>query len=354
MRASTSILIISGLFASACARTPDVQASYYLPRSSLSVKVVRTVACDAHGTILSATAVTSTTNFGRDEAFGLQPVRFRAVDGQLANNDLTLNFYDDGRLKGINATTVGRGEEIFKSAISLASTVLGSGFGIFGTLPGVSANTACGLIDTFGGKEKMVTLVYAGGEKFDKPGPRPASVLKLDSGSPRYHEIIDQALGVLCFGVGAPKKDLMPISVGAGETARAAINVKLRQPARVPVFVSEGADAQCANADSAKKIWSGGVIVPQLGDSYSLPIPAAALFGKQSMELALTESGLITTLKYGKESGAAGMLNVMNAALTEAKPDTAAARAAEIKAEADLIAQQQRLIRCQLDASKCT
>ena len=354
MRPSKRILILSGLLTSACARTPDVQASYYLPRSSLGIKVVRTVACDPHGTIFSATAVTSTTNFSRDEAYGLQPIRFKALDSQLANNDLTLNFYDDGRLKGINATTVGRGEEIFKSAISLASTVLGGGFGILGTLPGIPANTACGLIETFGGKEKMVSLVYSGGEKFDQAGPRPAVILKLDAGSPEYHELIDRALGTLCFGVGAPKKDPMPINVTAAETARAAINVKLRQPARVPVFVSEGADAQCAGADNAKKIWSGGAVVPQLGDPYSLPVPKAALFGKQSMELALTESGLITTLKYGKESGTAGMLNVLNAGLTEAKPDTAAARAAEIKAEADLIAQQQRLIRCQLDASKCT
>jgi hypothetical protein len=347
------ILVLGSLLASACARTPDVQASYYLPKSSLSVKAIRTVACDTHGTVFSATAVTSTLNFGRDEAFGLQPISFRALDGQLANNDLALSFYDDGRLKGINATTVGRGEEVFKSAISLASTVAGGGFTLLSTRPGVPPPTPCGLIKTFGGKEKMVTLVYSGSEKFDQAGPR-ASVLQLDAGSPEYHHQINEALSVLCFGVGAAKKDPMPIQVAPGETARAAINVKLRQPAKVPVFVSEGADEACATADRAKKIWSGGAIVPQLGDPYSLPIPTAALFGKQSMELALTESGIVTTLKYGKESGAAGILNVMNTGLTEAKPDSAATQAAEIKGEADLIAQQQRLIRCQLDASKCT
>lgn len=359
MRTATSITITAScLLSAACARTPDVQIGYYLPRSSVAVKAVRTVGCDTNGTIHSATAVTSTTVYGPDSKEGLQPVRFRSLDGTLANSDLALTFTEDGRLKGVNATTVGKGEEVLKSAIQMASMVLGGGFAFLRSGDAVPASqpTPCDLIRTFGGKERMVTLNYAAGEKFDLDVPK-ANPLPLQQGSPKFAQDIDAALTPLCFAVGMAIKDIPPVSVGEGEDARAAVKLHLRQPAKVPVSVSEGVGGICnpalAMAETTKKYWNGTILVPQLGKPYWLPIPRGALFGKQSFVMALADSGAITTLQYGKESGASGMMNVVNAGLMEAKPDSAATRAAELKAEADLIAQQQRLIGCQMDPENC-
>jgi hypothetical protein len=100
--------------------------------------------------------------------------------------------------------------------------------------------------------------------------------------------------------------------------------------------------------------WTGSIAVPQRGRVFMLPIPHAAMFGKQSFGLALAESGAITTLKYAEESGLSSGMSAATAAFTEFRGDTTAESAAKLKAEADVIAQQQRLIRCQLNPAGCT
>lgn len=321
------------------------------------MKAIRTVACDKSGqNIYSATAAVAVTSYGRDEKHGQKWVRFKSIDGSMANSDLALTLHEDGRLKGLNATTVGKGEEILKSAIQLASFAFGGGLeAAFLSTKGKEKSGPCKLIDAVGGKEQMVTLTYVGSENFEADGDR-ATKLGLEPGSPKYATRIDAALKPVCLGVGKAIEDKLPVKVAAGEDGLAGINLQLRQPAKVPIFVSEIEAGACGyhSADAGKKLMAGTLLVPQRGTPYSLPIPKAALFGKQSFVLALGDSGVITTLQYAKETGAAGMLGVVNAGLAEAAPGTAAEKAAEVKAEADLIAQQQRLLRCQIDQKACT
>jgi len=93
--------------------------------------------------------------------------------------------------------------------------------------------------------------------------------------------------------------------------------------------------------------------VPQQGAEYNLPIPTAPIFGGQTFAVSLGESGEITSLSYGKTSGLGSALGATNDVLGAFKPETTAAKASEVQAEADLIAQQQRLIRCRLSPSQC-
>jgi hypothetical protein len=85
-----------------------------------------------------------------------------------------------------------------------------------------------------------------------------------------------------------------------------------------------------------------------------LPIPKAALFGKQTFSLSLSEAGTITAVDYGKQTGAAGALNAAGSIATAVDPETPTAKAADLKAQADIIAQQQRLLRCQRAPASCT
>lgn len=101
-----------------------------------------------------------------------------------------------------------------------------------------------------------------------------------------------------------------------------------------------------------QSIWTGTIQVP-LPQTYLLPIPKAALFGKQSFSLSLSEAGAVTSVDYGKNTGAASALNAAGAIATAAAPETVAAKAAEVKAQADLIAQQQRLARCHANPAQC-
>ena len=106
--------------------------------------------------------------------------------------------------------------------------------------------------------------------------------------------------------------------------------------------------------DARKKSTTIGtdiISVPQQG-TYTLPIPKAALFGKQSFQLTLSDTGDITTVDYGKLSGAAGAGNAA-AAVASAYPTATANAANELKSQADIIAQQHRLIGCHTNPTGC-
>ena len=81
---------------------------------------------------------------------------------------------------------------------------------------------------------------------------------------------------------------------------------------------------------------------------YTLPIPRAALFGKQVFAASFNEAGALTSLGYNKDSEPASLLSTLQAG-AEAVQTTSAEQAAELKTEADVIAAQQRLIGCRTD-----
>jgi hypothetical protein len=100
-------------------------------------------------------------------------------------------------------------------------------------------------------------------------------------------------------------------------------------------------------------VWSGGVYVPQHGTAYSLPIPEPALFGQQIFELAVEESGAISKVRYAKTGGFGAALTGASDALGLLKDETPTTEAGRLKAEADVIAQQQRLVACKLNPKEC-
>ncbi|MEC7289170.1 MAG: hypothetical protein VXW22_03640, partial [Pseudomonadota bacterium] len=77
------------------------------------------------------------------------------------------------------------------------------------------------------------------------------------------------------------------------------------------------------------------------------------LFGANRFEIELSDSGIPTTLGFGVDSGVAATVTAANSVVTTAQGQSIAEQAAETKAEADLIAQQQRLIRCQANRETC-
>lgn len=98
-----------------------------------------------------------------------------------------------------------------------------------------------------------------------------------------------------------------------------------------------------------KMVYSARVLTPRQ-ETYTLPIPKAALFGKQNISLVLSDAGAVTSIGYGKTVGISGALNAMG---TLANTQTAATEAADAKAQADLIAQQQRVMLCRTKPDQC-
>ena len=100
-----------------------------------------------------------------------------------------------------------------------------------------------------------------------------------------------------------------------------------------------------------KSIGDATVLIPR-AETYKLPIPKPVLFGKQTFAIGLTDTGAVSTISYGKVDGSASALNSLSA-LASAQTTVASAKAAELQARADLIAQQQRVVLCESKPDQC-
>src|SRR5262249_20860385 len=109
---------------SACATTPEVTYNYYPSRSETTITLTQTIACNTDGnTLVVSNQPGISTLYSADHKNGPFTLRIKALDGFLADSDINIDLYDDGRLKGINANTTGEGEAVIKSAITLATAV---------------------------------------------------------------------------------------------------------------------------------------------------------------------------------------------------------------------------------------
>lgn len=109
-----------------------------------------------------------------------------------------------------------------------------------------------------------------------------------------------------------------------------------------------------ASAALYGKVFEALLMIPERGQLYDIIVPAGQLFGTNEMELEIGPAGNVTKVKYGSTSGVSDGIGSLNS-LVEALDDSTSSteQAAELKGQADIIAQQQRLIRCQVDPSTC-
>jgi hypothetical protein len=337
-----------------CAHTPPVRVNYYLAQSEVSFKVIRTVSCDEGNHPIVATSVTPTVRHSADLGHGPETIELADLKGPLSDTDLKFEFYEDGRLKGVNATSTGQGEGIFKSAISLIATAA------LGTVE-TDLSTECANIKKWNGG-KPLTVSFEGVVLLDKNPLDTEQSIPAEAGSVFYAKELREAIGDVCATVtrrtgvdapGGPSAIVAAappiVSPAQYSPQKAEALIKLRQPGRASISVTSGPPGAC----SASVLWSGDVLAGQFGQPYVLPLPRAAVFGKQVFAISLSESGSLTSLQYASNTGAGQALNVASAALTAAQGPTDAQRAAQLKAEGDVIAAQQRLVQCQAHPETC-
>ena len=360
------------LASSACASNPDVVITHYRPQGEVTLTAVRTVACsetDGAQRLHVATAVTATPSYARNDGDS-DTIEVAALDSRIASTSLTVTLSEDGRLRGINTSSVGVGQEAIQSVIKVAGIAAGLALAHGGS----TVARACGLIESLSPKEKMLTLTYALTEDFAADDGSPAVPsgpvpFALRSGFDRL-EALHASLPALCALMAREAEPAPPAQrrdshrVQNGRTNNVT-DVTLRQPVPVAIEVlqhaGEGA-VDCAQIPERTNgtrsgwsdIWSGRIHVPQLGSLYDIPIPTAALFGGNTFQLAVADSGAVTSIGYGLTSGAPGATASIAAAAEALQPDTTAERAAAAQAEASLIYQQQRLIRCEQSPTTCT
>lgn len=324
-----------------CAHMPEVTMHYYQPKATVKVVVTQSADCDgSQQRVFVATSATATVSYSSDlkrpETF-----RLKSVDTGLADIDGTFTFSEDRRLKGISYTGTGQGETILKSGIGLASALLG----VVGVAGGVKPEpvSECKTIAKVGGG-KPVTLTYTVEVEPPYAAAREEEV-KLDPSSHSLFVALENALPKLKLEVSAPTP-LQPVAsapVGSGDVPLTLTNV-----GRVELLLR----ANGPQAATKAEVWKQTFIAPG-PTTYALPVPKAAIFGKTGFTLALADSGVVTSVGYNSTSGASAAMNAGAALATEIKGSSDAERAAEVKGQADLIAQQQRLVRCQAKPEEC-
>lgn len=329
--------VVSLCFAG-CGTIPDAQVTYFKVKSKVSFKVTRSVICDSKGYPLVANTATPTVTHSADttspQTFGLAALR-----GTFTDSDIKFELFEDGRLKTVNASVTGQGEAALKAATTLASALAA----FEARPPAVSPFQAdCDFIKDVGGG-KPVSLTYESEVDPKKRGPQP---IEPDTASKPYAERLRGTLEPLCAFVGDKADPVAPVKY---DDKTADLLIHARQPAWVKMTVG----ISVSGGLCTKSVWDGSLLIAQMGLDYDLPVPKPALFGKLTFGAGFAESGALSSVQYTSTSGAAGALGAANSLVTIAQGETTAAKTAEIKAEADLIAQQQRLLQCLADPKTC-
>ncbi len=332
-----SISAVMALLLSGCASLPDVTVDYYLTRTDIRFKAIRTVACDAKNNLIVINSATATVTNSADRSLPLK-IQLSRLKGWLSDTDIKFDFYDGGRIRNINATSTGEGEAILKTVVSIAIAAA-----VLAAFDGKNYTKECALIKKVAG-DKPLTMTYEGPVDLTKP-PSEGQILKPEDATAVYANDLASAIGGVCAFVSGTVQAKEPAhyNVQSGD-----VTLRAREPGAVKIRVTAGPEDKCKGSD----VWNGELPVAHIGQAYDLPIPKPVLFGKEGFGASFSESGALTSLQYTSNTGAGQALNVISAAVTGVQGETAQ-KAAAAKAEADLIAQHQRLAQCLADRTTC-
>lgn len=334
------VWLFAGL--SGCGSLPQAKVTYYHAQSTASFKVVRSVICDANNRPLVANSVTPTVvhsaNISSAHTLNLSKLR-----GPFSDSDLKFEWYDDRRLKSVNASTTGQGESILKAVATLVSTTVP----FTATPPEPDYLAECTFIKNQGGG-KPISLTYEGTISTDKAKVDVLQPIQPDLSSSFYASRLVSAIGEVCAVI--TQIDVPSIAPVLYEPSPDDTVLKVRQPGWAQVLVSKKSSNSCSQQ---APLWEGRIMIAQLGTDYVIPMIKPTIFGKKLFAVSFTESGALNSLQYGNNTGTAQALGGVNSLLTIAQGETTAQKVAEEKAEADLVLQQQRRIQCRADPKNC-
>ena len=290
-----STIALAAIFVVGCATVPDVTFNYYPTTWESTVIVTQTLGCTAAKDRLIVLSVPSvTTRYFSDPVTGkVRSIRITDLSGAFADSDISMTFSDDGRLKGINQSTTGQGEAVVKAAIALATTLSAVKAYDFTITPKPPA-PPCDDIERWGGS-KPVTLTY---RKNVGPANLNSTVtLDVAPESADLYRVIGATL----------PRPRSTISDAARLQSGARYSKFSHQPGDNVVSLTLQHVGIIAIATEAlgQDIGNATVVVP-LTETYDLPIPKAALFGKQTFTIGLTDAAAVSSIGYGKLDGTAG------------------------------------------------
>lgn len=366
--AAMAVLALASTVIAGCAHIPDAEFFYKPTKWEAVVSAYVTIACSS-ATDLDPTILTSAKMapvYSADDAKGRQTIALRDLNAFYADVDLGIEWFEDGRLKSINASSAGQGPAILSSLIGVATVFQANAAVSSAVAPLVAATearpkTLCGELPALLPKEAKslaLTLTY-------RLGLNKGSVAKTAVSVPLDPAEESRVAHRALVGIaGFPVIDVeMTLSEPVPQVAlpqRLFEAARPGEPAgyvRLPIQETGVLQvlAHARRSDEAakeRKLFETMRIFVPLDTTLALAIPVPALFGKSGFSLALAESGRIGKIGYSKGSGAAGAIGAVES-LAGAELKGTAAKVAALKAEADYIAAQTRLAKCRKSADDC-
>lgn len=329
----TTVFCASMLLLSACAHLPDAKLGYFLTETSVKITAVRSVACSNDDHLFIATTISpSTSNSAAQDIRKYVEIDLNQLSGPFSDASAKLERYEDGRLKGWNSSTTGRGEETVKSVLSLATVATGGAI-----KPALVQLSTCDFIRK-AGKDGALSISYSTDLDLNKT----SQSLTADTKSLGYEAALAPILPSMTITKIKIVKPEKPVSYVKKTDSEPVI--KALEPGRLYLEVTD---------DSGDTLWSGSVPVAQLGTTYEIPIPKPALFGQLSLNVAFTDSGALDNIEYLDTNGASQLVDSITTLSKATSGDTTATKVADAKNEADLILQQQRLVLCKASPTAC-
>ncbi len=404
---------------------PKVSQTYYFPIAQEDVGIVQTVGCiitqvkapfkvalpgaksrkkkgkapapapvyTSTGPYSTATATVTTTYVA--DYTNPHPWNYTSVDNSFGDADIAIGVTDDGRLSSINATGVGEGAAIIKSAATVASVA--TGIAAYAYEAPVPVSPACKVIGQYGttsgnanpqgGTVYTLTLNYrlrvqtkfaqTAWAAYDPPPPNGQTLpdeiavfaqdgltsksgwnaaipIPLNSGE---NPVPDDRLAGIAGNftltitrISAPKGSdvdptLQPVWTSDSDVPSVAI----------PLMAELNVSVKGPTADMQKQLefYDENILAPSSTSSY-IPVPAAPSFGKIATTAQFGASGVVEKLEYNKATALSDLISSGAQIYNQAQPETTAQKASAVQAKADLIYQQQRLVACELSAASCT
>ncbi|CAM3555785.1 hypothetical protein BOSP111201_12390 [Bordetella sputigena] len=339
-----------------CASMPSVKTNYSLTRAAVDFEVLRSVTCDAKGNVFIVDKASALARFYPDPV-SVGQIDTRMLSGSGSDTTFSPTWYPGGRLKGINATSTGRGGEVVESAVKLALLAAGTGApGTAGATLRVKLPSAtCALVGTAEQKEAK-TFKYLFTWTPDRAADPTNWSHKLDvTDESESFAMLFTALPTICaYAFPHNAERFKPIEAESDVKER---TIKAREPSlvRLALYSIDPKQQPCpARTEQSTQgiLWQGYVPVSQWGLDYEVPIPAPALFGSTNFEVAFDKSGALEKLTYGKGDGmAAATAAAANAAQQYA--DRYADQAARAEGEINAIIANEKLVRCRADPKQC-
>jgi hypothetical protein len=381
---------------SGCATIPDVTVPYYFPRSRTQFVVTQTIGCSkavkGEHRILGAvmSAVPTTVN---EADIDFPPVteqekkfnaphqghfQYAAFKGGLDDSDVTVATTADGRLSSINGTSAGQGGTVISDLVTIATAI--SAAGVPAVDVAATTDKACAQVDKYSGVPaagdskgvSVITLTYtlsiyysilADADPTIFPDPVSSSnypaaagtkilLLPDPSSAPAYkalHDLLhDKLESYVAITSNKANVRVLPAAYPVRTDFSSKATLELNKVATVHLAVT----GRVGDLSAENAIWAGSIAAPMRA-TYGVAIPKPNIFGKTAFGISLSDNGAITSLHYGSTNGAPDAASAAGAIAKALQAQTPEDKANDLKGKADLIAQQQRLVSCQVDPTTC-